>query len=223
MPISRCPACRSSIEIDASDLGHDVECPTCAAVFTAGDDSLPTVLPARARRRRDDDDDDEDDRPRRRSRRRDDPEDLIAEARQAIFMPALFSIIIAGLGIVLAIGDMAMLVAMGPQALKANPLFAALPMEALIAVRIVAVLWESVILAGSISMIRMKAYGFAKTAMVLAMIPFAGFCCVLGIWFGAWGFNLLNRPDVKEAFALAARPRDDLEDPRRDDDFDDRD
>src|SRR6185437_14885429 len=55
------------------------------------------------------------------------------------------------------------------------------------------------ILAGAIKMKKVKSFGFAMTACILAMIPCSG-CCLLGLPFGIWGLVILNKPEVKDAF-----------------------
>lgn len=84
--IKPCPKCGARLSVAAADLGVDVECPYCQAVYTAkraGAADPPADRPSRrlreepaedrpSRRRRDDD---EDDRPARRSRRDDAEED----------------------------------------------------------------------------------------------------------------------------------------------------
>ena len=95
--IKPCPKCGARLSVAASDLGVDVECPYCQAVYTAKKAGSPADRPSRrealpseekrpSRRR---DEEDEDDRPSRRrravvedddeeerpSRRRDDEDD----------------------------------------------------------------------------------------------------------------------------------------------------
>ena len=55
------------------------------------------------------------------------------------------------------------------------------------------------ILIGALMMLKMRAYGLAMTASIMAMIPCLTFFC-LGIPFGIWGLVVLMKPEVKEAF-----------------------
>lgn len=196
MPVARCPRCESPVTIDDADLGHHVECPTCRAVF-ATDEVLgpPTV--------------------RRVARPlHDEPEDLIAEARQKVFVPGLLVAGVSVVGIGLEVMVLAIIVLIGPQQfqqqmanmplLNAGP---APPIEALIGGRFVAIAWESTILAGAFCMMRGKAYGFARAAMTMRLIPCVGAYCLLGFPFGIWALVVLNQPRVREGFELAAGAR----------------
>jgi hypothetical protein len=220
MPVARCPRCDSPVTIDDADVGYDVECPTCRAVFAADEVLGPPVVRRSGRPRPEDDDEDED-RPRRRAH----PEDVIAEARGAVLVPGILVAIVAFIGIGLAALDLAMIAMLGPQQFQqqlqqqmaALPGFGnagpVLPAEVLIGVRVFVLLWESTILAGAVCMIRGKAYGFARTAMMMRLIPCAGMCCILGLPVGAWALVVLGRPDVRAGFALAAQgPRGDAGD-----------
>jgi predicted Zn finger-like uncharacterized protein len=239
MPITRCPECGAQVRVEDPDLGYDVECPTCRAVFRAGGAAAPRrgddpdeTFPLRddpadrpSRRRPADDEDDDDDRPRRRGRRRRDDdlddEEVVEEARRAIHLPALLSMIVAILAILYQLADTAF-VLLNPQALQGNPFMAPggqpPPMEAIIGIKVFAISWCALTLVGTISMLRMKSHSFAMAAMVLQMVPCSGPCCLVGLPLGIWGLVSLNRPDVSDGFKLAARgvqPRE------RDDDFDD--
>jgi predicted Zn finger-like uncharacterized protein len=44
VPITRCPNCRTELEIDADDFGYRVQCPSCNSAFTPEKDDAP--LPA---------------------------------------------------------------------------------------------------------------------------------------------------------------------------------
>ncbi len=68
---------------------------------------------------------------------------------------------------------------------------------------IVLVLASSFVVYGALKMLRMKHYGAAKAAAIVAMIPLLGPCCVLGIPFGIWAFIVLGKPHVKAAFAAS--------------------
>ncbi len=222
MPVSRCPRCDTQVQVDDRDLGYDVECPNCRAVFEARPLNGPPARRQvdrrpdeegeddRPRRRYEEDDDDEDyDRPRRRRRNySDDPEELIDEAKRAVFMPGLFTVLVCVLGMGYQLVDMIAALAM-PQLLKNNPLMrgANIPLEVYVLLRVLAIIWEAVILAGASAMMRLRSYRFARVAMVLRVVPFLGCCFVLGAAFGIWGLVALNRPEVKEGFEEARRAR----------------
>jgi hypothetical protein len=72
---------------------------------------------------------------------------------------------------------------------------------------VAAIVWEAVIVAGAGAMMRLRSYRFAYVAMVMRVIPFAGFCCIAGFPFGIWGLVALNRPEVRDGFEEAAKAR----------------
>ncbi len=207
MPVARCPHCDSPVTIDEADLGYDVECPNCRAVFATGD---PPAVRRSARPRSGDDLDDGDGDPRRR---RDEPEDLIDEARRAVLIPGILVAGVSIIGIGLAAFELVMIAVLGLQQVQQMAQIPGLPAgpppppEVFVGARVVAVVWESVILAGAFCMIRGKAYNFARTAMIMRLVPCIGLCCVLGLPFGIWALVTLIRPDVREGFDLAARRR----------------
>lgn len=53
---------------------------------------------------------------------------------------------------------------------------------------------------GSIQMLKLRSYGLAMTAAIIAVIPCFGPCCCLGIPFGIWALVVMNQPNVKLAF-----------------------
>ena len=94
--IAPCPKCGARLSVEAGDIGLDVECPTCRAVYPAepavavkprnsgSGQKKPLVVadvedvaerPSRRRREVARDDDEEDERPSRRGRRDEDDED----------------------------------------------------------------------------------------------------------------------------------------------------
>jgi hypothetical protein len=197
MALVRCPECDAELEVADADRGARVECGACGASFAA-------------RHRPRDGDDDFDDRPRRR-RYRPSPEQLVEDARQAVLLPARFSIAACVLTALYHMVDMAFVLA-NPQILK-NPLFGGgggfqWTPELYAAVRVVSITWQLVVMAGAGQMMLVRSHGFALMAMVLQVVPCgAGVCCVLTMPFGIWGLVALNRPEVKDGFEAAARLR----------------
>lgn len=227
MPRVTCPSCRGVAEVDPADVGEDVTCPTCGDVFrarvsTRRDDDPFEQRPARSRRdadddlddrprrrrsRRDDDDEDDfDDRPRRRRRRRsreEEREEIVEDAYHAVFLPALFSIFANAISLLYLTVD-AILIIMDPQLLKQGPFGggANVPVEAIIAVRAVMLLWVIVCIVGSVLMMKLKARQFVLVSMVMNIIPCSGVCCLLCLPVGVWGLVTVLRPDVVEGFEL---------------------
>ena len=59
---------------------------------------------------------------------------------------------------------------------------------------------QLVILFGAIQMARMKTYGLAMTANIMAVIPCFSPCCIIGIPFGVWGLIVLCNGQVQSTF-----------------------
>jgi DNA-directed RNA polymerase subunit RPC12/RpoP len=69
--VRSCPTCETKITILPEDIGHEVECPACKAIFKITDTSIKPRPGSRSRRDDEDDEDYRDDpRSRRSSRRR---------------------------------------------------------------------------------------------------------------------------------------------------------
>lgn len=56
------------------------------------------------------------------------------------------------------------------------------------------------VLYGAIQMRRLRNFGTAQAAAIVAAIPLLGPCCFIGIPFGIWAFITLRRPEVQDAF-----------------------
>jgi predicted Zn finger-like uncharacterized protein len=59
--------------------------------------------------------------------------------------------------------------------------------------------WGGIILSGAWTMFSLRAYPYAMTACIVAMLP-CNLCCFLTLPFGIWGLVVLLRPEVKDAF-----------------------
>src|SRR5208282_3728148 len=55
------------------------------------------------------------------------------------------------------------------------------------------------VLFGAINLLRLRNYGVAMVASVVAMLP-CGCCCLFGLPFGIWALVTLNKPEVKSQF-----------------------
>ena len=66
--VRNCPTCQTRVSILSEDIGHEVECPACKAIFKITDSGIKPGSSSR-RRREDDDDDGYEPRSRRSSRR----------------------------------------------------------------------------------------------------------------------------------------------------------
>lgn len=221
MPVSRCPRCDAQVQIDERDLGYDVECPLCRAVFPARPDTAepPTVHRAgdrfdRPRRDAPPRDDDEA-RPRRRRPRDDDdydyrsPREVVDEARRLVLPPARFSVAACAVALVVhTVGLVA--IAVNPQLLKQNPFnFGGPPPppEVIIAIKIFTIVYVMIALAGALAMLRLRARPFAMMTMIMQLLPCLDYCCLVTLPLGIWGLVVLSRPEVRDGFELVARGR----------------
>ncbi len=68
-------------------------------------------------------------------------------------------------------------------------------------VQVAFVIVNGVIIFGGAMMIRVKLWGLAFAAAILAMINFGNCCCVIGMPIGIWSVIILNMVDVRQAFA----------------------
>ena len=71
--VRKCPTCEAKISVLAEDIGHEVECPACKAIFSVTDTNKQR--PSSRRRRDEDDEERESRRSSRRSRPDDDDDD----------------------------------------------------------------------------------------------------------------------------------------------------
>ena len=103
--IKPCPGCQAKLTVAVGDLGLDVECPYCKAVYKAvkpGSSVSKIALDDRPSKRRRDDDDEDEDRPSKKSRRDhydDDDDDRPRKKRRRSYEPHRGGLILA-LGII---------------------------------------------------------------------------------------------------------------------------
>jgi hypothetical protein len=62
------------------------------------------------------------------------------------------------------------------------------------------------IIIGAMQMLRMRFWGFAVAASIMAMLDFSSCCCLIGLPVGIWTLVILFSPDVKDAFATIPTP-----------------
>ncbi|MER3416289.1 MAG: hypothetical protein C4297_08785 [Gemmataceae bacterium] len=132
-------------------------------------------------------------------------------ARSELMAPAIFLIIIAGLGLAINIYDVVMSFQPPPAPdpnlpdwLKQWQQHAHGPLGFVFGLVGIAVC--SLILSGAIAMLSLKYWGLAMTACILAIVNFRNCCCLLGIPVGSWGLVVLTRPHVKDAFYRERMP-----------------
>ena len=63
-----------------------------------------------------------------------------------------------------------------------------------------ALLLDGLMVYGAVQMRSYKMFPLAMTSAVLAMLPCAGCCCLLGLPLGIWTITILMRPEVRSQF-----------------------
>jgi predicted Zn finger-like uncharacterized protein len=202
----RCPSCGATLRVPENLLGMAVKCPKCETTFTAAlapppPAAIVTEPPRRAERLPELEDEpfgalEDEDYPRRR----------FVDAEVALAGPAIALMVVAGLDflagvfrLLLPLLGLSMAFAGGGAGRVGGNggLAAEFGINGLLGV--LHFTFGGLILAGAIKMKKVKSFGFAMTACILAMIPCSG-CCLLGLPFGIWGLVILNKPEVKDAF-----------------------
>jgi hypothetical protein len=134
----------------------------------------------------------------RRRRRTDLAESLLTGPGTALLVIGILAILLGLFG-----GLIHSVAAIQGRQGQPNPLFPRGPVlpPAIQAVSIFldAFIYGGCLIAGSICMLRRRAYAMAMTATIVAMLP-CNCCCLFGLPFGIWGLVTLTRPEVKDAF-----------------------
>jgi len=200
-----CPACRHLVRVPADWLGQAVQCPECRATFTAprregdrlGEAMLLTSPPPDANTR-----------PARRP------------ADAALWIPA-FGLMLLGIISLVVNGLTLAQIARDPQEFEARKKDQAAEMAqqlgqdpkqvgennpganwpVLLGVTIWSVFCGGMSFAAGLAMALRKGYRLARIGSALAIVNFAGFCCVPGALVGAWSLALLRTEEGREHFA----------------------
>jgi hypothetical protein len=204
--ITACPKCQRQLKVPETLLGKTVRCPSCKATFVAqgaveasiamideepragmtgpGDSSVQTT-------------------PRRRVRS--------SEAAASALKGPAISLLVVGILAILLLLVNGVYVLMAPnamQAIQANPQLGGQPPPpgffagfyiGFIGAILAGLLWSGLVIAGAISMLRLRVYPIAMTGSIAALFP-CSLCCLLGLPLGIWALVVLNRPEVKDAF-----------------------
>ena len=118
--------------------------------------------------------------------------------------PAIALIVTGALGVVanlavIVLYSVVIVMALGGWGQMPERQEAALGGGIMIALGLLGVLIAVLVIVGAVKMRRLKSYGLAMTAAIIAMLPCSG-CCMLGLPFGIWGLVVLNDANVKTAF-----------------------
>jgi hypothetical protein len=61
-------------------------------------------------------------------------------------------------------------------------------------------LWDGLVIAGGISLIKRQVYPLAMTGAIVGMVPCTNCCCLFSLPIGIWALVVLSKPEVKDAF-----------------------
>jgi hypothetical protein len=205
MPLSlECPSCRETVEVEDRFRGWTVRCPLCRHEFVAPAPP-PEAPPPEAPQP--DAGSPAFDLPTRHRVRHREPGWAAAD----VAAPATWLKVHGILGLVF--GPLVVLLYAGIGALAANnPAQAVRAMGAqneddlwvqvvvYLTAGVLTTLAGVVILIGAGKMARLESHGWATAAAVLSFVPFANWCCCMGLPVGVWALVVLSRPDVRAAF-----------------------
>ena len=218
----KCPKCQTTFVAEGEELAHPkgiVQEPTPVITrpcLPAEDEDLP---PEDERDEQDEryyesEERYQEDRPRRGRRRRrfrsGNAEAMVAGPAIALMVAAILGIV-ANLGyltfrlITLATLDKQMLAAQSttrgaatnPGTFQAGYAFG---VTTVVVTTLVGTLLCVIVLAGAVQMKKMRNYGLAMAASIIALLP-CNCCCFLGLPFGIWSLVVLNNPEVRDAFS----------------------
>ncbi len=218
----KCPKCQTTFTAEGEELAHPkgiVQEPTPAVTrprLPADDEDVPPEDEERneSAERDERDELEDEDRPRRGRRRRryrsSNAEALVAGPAIAMMVAAILGIV-SNLGfltyrlIILATLDKQMLAQQatmrGGQANQgAFQAGFAFGVTSVIVTTLLGALLCLIMLAGAVQMKKLKNYGLAMSASVIALLP-CNCCCLLCMSFGIWSLVVLNNPEVKDAFS----------------------
>jgi hypothetical protein len=206
-----CPGCGEALDLAAEHVGRRVRCPVCGHEFAApvpDTGVVPVARPVRKRRRDPDDEDAE----------------LVADARRRVAGPASWLRVVGGLYVIAGMFGLALAVMLGMEAAD-NPAAARQALNAQndedVAVLVgmvgccslFGVACGGMMMYGAGKMARLESAGWGTAAAALAIGSLLFCTCglVLGVPVGIWALVVLNDPDVRDAFRVAADRRRDGE------------
>lgn len=65
---------------------------------------------------------------------------------------------------------------------------------------VIGILCCIVVFSGALQMRKLRSYGLAMVASIIALVPCFSPCCLIGIPIGIWALVVLNKPEVKPYF-----------------------
>jgi hypothetical protein len=205
-----CPSCNHALRLPAELYGQPVECPQCHTRFTAPVPQAappPTVLPAGPSYG-----------PDYAPPYADDPEAVAWRARSSLKVPAFVLLVLAGLGVLIGIFQVARAeenvqqfqqelqqMAQDPNAPPQlrdflQKLSASLNPERMRTSGVVFLGQHLLTFFGAVQMLRLRTYWLAVLGCVVALNPINCPCCMLEAPFGLWGLIVLLNAGVRAAF-----------------------
>jgi hypothetical protein len=130
-----------------------------------------------------------------------------AVALEKVKLPAIFLMVTAGLGALMAVitlvshlfGTGLNLANMGD--MGGNEKLVSMMSGGMgVGFSIVGLAMAGLVFFGASKMMKLEMYGLALTASIIAMIPCISPCCLLGLPIGIWALVVLLDPEVKAAF-----------------------
>jgi hypothetical protein len=149
---------------------------------------------------------DSESQPSRSNRKR----SLIERVEWKIKAPAVALIVVGSLGVVMSIVNVAIAVTAPPPVIDPNdpPFIQGLRRGQVgpVAITIQSgfIVYNSVIIAGAVQMLRFRTWALGLVASIMAMINIGTCCCVIGLPIGIWSLIILLQQDVKKAFEISA-------------------
>lgn len=136
------------------------------------------------------------------------PMDLRSSVSGRVIPPAIALIVVGGLGIAVSLFNVAYAFR-EPDIDPGAPAFIQEMQKgstgpAAIAIQSLFVLVNAFLIFGGVQMMRLKTWGVAVAASIVAMLNFGTFCCVLGLPVGIWSLVILMLSEVKAAFDSSA-------------------
>jgi predicted Zn finger-like uncharacterized protein len=202
--ITACPSCQRQLKVPENLLGKTVRCPSCKTTFVAqASEEEPIAMideepqaPARGPGPSG-----SQTAPRRRVR-------TSEAAASALKGPAISLLVFGVIAILLGFLGGALYALVIPNMPQVNnPQFGggqAPPPAAFFVGYGVAnmaggLIWGGMVIAGAISMLRLRLYPLAMAGAIVAMFPCSS-CCLVGLPLGIWALVILNREEVRAAF-----------------------
>ena len=129
-------------------------------------------------------------------------------AAEKVKLPAIFLMITAGLGALLAVvslfshllGTGFNMANMGGMGEGNEQLLAMMSGGMGVFINILGLAMAGLVFFGASKMMKLEMYGLAIAASVIAMIPCVSPCCLLGLPIGIWALVVLLNQEVKAAF-----------------------